>query len=97
MSRASDLICALAGICSELEQHVQSFASGGECQVIAEKQFPGIPTVEGEICRLTARIQYLTAVLNCEGQQFPPDPERLKMCCAAAADSYCTAFDACPA
>ena len=83
-TRRIELLVALDAVRRELE----IVALGGGCDLVDEKDFAGVSTTQGNLCRIGARAQYLLDALACEmgGSED---------CCDKAAAEYCTAFELC--
>lgn len=76
-----------------LRTRIETGSSGG-CTPQPEVPAPPNPTQLGALCRLSARIQYLLDLLDCEANS--PDPETQALCCAQAYADYRAVVAACP-
>jgi len=65
-------------------------AAPSGCETQPAKTDPVPPSPERELCQITARLEYLLALIACEAQVNPA------LCCAEAYETYCKAWDACP-
>ena len=87
MASAGEVKACLDGIVDSIETELDGLG----CDPKAAPNSPVPSTVDGEICRLLKRAEYLLEILRCETTSSPV------ACCSVAYTAYTTAFNVCPA